>query len=116
MDTITLTGIHTEALIGVFDWEREQKRPLIVDVQCQTDTSQSARTDDVADALDYAKLTEAMGDFISRTEFKLLEALADATAKFILQNFPTKWVKLTVHKPGILDNVDDVAVTIERGR
>ena len=114
MDIITLTGIQTEALIGVFDWERKQKSTLILDIQCQTDISQSTKTDNILDALDYAKLTEIVCEFVSQTKFKLLETLANATAKLILQTFPTQWVKLTIHKPGILNNVDDVAITIER--
>lgn len=116
MDIITLTGIHTEALIGVFDWERAQKCALTLDIQCQTDISQSSKTDNVLDALDYAKLTEIVCEFVSQTEFKLLETLADAIAKLILQTFPTQWIKLTIHKPGILNNVDDIAITIERGK
>ena len=44
----------------------------------------------------------------------LLEALAEHIAELILQDFGALWVRVRVVKPGILANVREVGVEIER--
>lgn len=115
MNTITLTGIHVTTIIGVYAWERQQPRALLIDIECQTDTSIAAQTDDISDALDYAKLADSLREFASQATYQLLEAFADAAANMVLQAFPTRWLKLTTHKPAVLEHVNDVAITITKG-
>lgn len=116
MDIITLTGIRTEAIIGVFDWERTHKRPLLIDISCQTVITEAAQNDDINAALDYARLSQYIMDFVAGTRFQLLEALAEALIKTLFQHFKTDWIRLTIHKPNVFDYVDDVTLTLERSR
>ena len=114
MNTITLTGIHVTTIIGVYAWERQSPRELLIDIACQTDTTTAAHTDDINDTLDYAKLADSLRDFASQATYQLLEAFADAAADMILQSFPVSDLKLTVHKPDVLAHVDDVAITVTK--
>lgn len=53
-DSVLIEGLAVEAVIGVYDWEREVCQRLLVDLEMAWDNRKPAGSDDVADALDYA--------------------------------------------------------------
>ena len=59
-DRITLTGLTARGNHGVFDFERRDGQDFVVDVELELDTAPAARTDDVADTVDYGALAEAL--------------------------------------------------------
>lgn len=114
MDKIIIQGLELEALIGVYDWEREAKQNLIVDVCLVLDLHQAAKSDDVSDTIDYAKLAETLSSLADNSEFQLLEALADHMIKHLLAHYPIKQATIKICKPKILTNAQSVAVELTR--
>lgn len=112
MHLVTIQGLKLQALIGVFEFERHAKQSIIVDVVMHTDFSQAAASDDVADTIDYGKVAERLAQLADACEFKLLEALAVQMVDMIMDEFVPQKVELTVGKPDILDNADNVAITL----
>ena len=111
MDKIHIEGLEVFALIGVYDWEREHQQRLIVDVELSADLSLAALTDDVNNTLNYAEIAQGISDFASKSQYKLIEALASNIADWLLQSFPKlKKVRLKLSKPDILSNANNVAV------
>ena len=111
MDKIHIEGLEVLALIGVYDWERKHQQRLIVDVELNADLSLAAQTDDVANTLNYALITQGISDYAANSEFKLIEALASHMVDWLLQSFPMlKAVRLKLSKPDILANAKNVAV------
>jgi dihydroneopterin aldolase len=80
------------------------------------DCRRAALKDEVADTLDYKRLSKLVAAFVGASEFKLVETLADRTARHILTEFDIPWVKLTINKRGAIRAARDVGVTIERSR
>ena len=115
MDTIFLTGLTAEAVIGIWDWERKVKQKLVVDLEMAVDIRKAAVTDGIEDTLNYKNVAKRLIEFIEESEYKLVESLAEALAGIVTQEFNVRWVKLTLHKPGAIRNSDDVGVIIERG-
>ena len=113
-NTISLTGIHCEGVIGVYDYERTAARPLVIDIVMTCDLSKAAISDDVADTVDYAKVVEAVREYVARSQFELLEALAGSLCTLLLQQFAISHIALTLHKPAVIEGVDDIAVTLNR--
>ena len=74
------------------------------------DCRRAARSDDVAHTLDYKRLSKVVLAFVGASEFKLVETLADRTAKLILTEFDIPWVKLTINKRGAIRASRDVGV------
>jgi dihydroneopterin aldolase len=72
--------------------------------------------DDVAQTLDYKRLSKLVSAFVGASQFQLVETLADRTARLILTEFDLPWVKLTVNKRGAIRAARDVGVIIERSR
>ena len=114
MEKIILEGIEVSTIIGVYDWERTKAQTLFVDIELYADLKAACLSDDVADTIDYAKVTELVVAVAEHSEFKLLEALAEAFSVKLFENFYLRKLKITITKPNILPNTRKVAVCIER--
>ena len=114
MDKITIQGLQVKSLIGVYDWEREEKQVLLIDVTLGLDLSRAAQTDDVNDTVHYAELALAIEQVCEQSEFQLLESLA---AKIISQLFTYPSIEnasVSITKPNIIPNADAVTVSLYR--
>ena len=116
-DRISLTGITAFGHHGVFDFERQQGQPFVVDVSCTLDLSSAASADDL-EQIDYGALAQAVAADVERDPLNLIEALADRIALTCLRYEAVQCVEVTVHKPQAPMPVDvaDVAVTLTRSR
>ncbi|STZ76143.1 dihydroneopterin aldolase [Bergeriella denitrificans] len=115
MDKIFLRGMKAETLIGVYDWEREQRQTLVLDLDIGVPEGAGA-DDNIGDTVHYGEVCEAVRRSLRNQDFLLLEMLAEHVAALILQNFGALWVRVRIVKPGILPDVKEVGVEIERGR
>lgn len=114
-DKVFIKGLKTSGVIGVFDWEREVRQSLYIDVTMSTDITKAALTDDLSHTLNYKAITDMIRDFVANTQFQLIETLAEKLAERIQFDFHVVWLQLTVHKPGAIADADDVGISIERG-
>lgn len=104
-----------DTVIGIHDWEREIRQPLVLDLEMASDIRLAAQTDSITDALDYQAVAERLTDFVRNSSFQLLETLAEACAQLVLQEFGVRWLRLAVNKPDAIGNAQSVGVIIERG-
>lgn len=115
MDIIFLTEIKAEAVIGIYDWERDIRQTITIDLEMATDIRKAAGTDDIEDTLNYKSITHRLVDYIENSKFELIESLAENTARIVMDEFSVPWVRVTLHKPGAISASRDVGVIIERG-
>jgi len=115
MDTVFISDLRVDAVIGIFDWERRIRQTLSVDIEVATDCAAAAATDDVAQAVDYKALTKRVVAFLQESQFQLVETAAERTADMLRTELGVPWVRLRLHKPGALRHARDVGVAIERG-
>jgi len=116
MDIIYLRGLKIETIIGVFDWEREIKQTVVLDLEMAADIRQAAATDELKDTLNYKAVAKRLIDFVSHSEFKLVETLSERIVEIVLTEFSVPWVRLQLNKPGAVRGAEDVGIIIERGR
>jgi dihydroneopterin aldolase len=117
-DRITLRGLVVRGYHGVFDHERTDGQDFVVDVVLDVDTSSAARSDDLADTVDYGAVAAAVAAVVSGEPVNLIETLAGRIATACLADVRVTSVEVTVHKPNapIPLTFNDVAVTITRER
>ncbi|MBS8242200.1 dihydroneopterin aldolase [Marinobacter lipolyticus] len=115
-DSVLIEGLAVEAVIGVYDWEREVTQRLLVDLEMAWDNRAPGATDDVADALDYAAVSERVTQWLRQAQPALLETAAEGLAGVIRQEFGVGWLRLTLRKPGAVPAARSVGVRIERGQ
>ncbi|HID99540.1 MAG: dihydroneopterin aldolase [Candidatus Parabeggiatoa sp.] len=116
MDIIYLRGLKIETIIGVFDWERKIKQTVVLDLEMAADIRQAAATDELENTLNYKAVAKRLIDFVSHSEFKLVETLSERITEIVLTEFSVPWVRLQLNKPGAVRGAEDVGILIERGR
>lgn len=115
MNIVYVKGLRAQAVIGVYEWERNIRQPLVLDLEIGSDTARAAASDDIADALDYADISQQVIALIEASEYQLIESLAEAVARLITQDFGARWLRLRLSKPGAVAEAEDVGVILEVG-
>lgn len=115
MDTVFIEGLTVETVIGIYDWERRVRQPVVLDIEMGFDNTRPAASDRIEDTLDYKAVSKRLTGFIEGSSFQLVETLAEGCAGIILDEFGVGWVRLKLSKPGAVRGAKAVGVMIERG-
>ena len=114
MDKVLIKNLQVETIIGIFNWEREVRQVVSIDLEMEFDNKVAAKSDDIEDALDYKKIGKRVSSYVKRSKFKLVERLAEQIAKLILKEFPVSSLTVSVTKPGALRGSESVGISITR--
>ena len=115
MDIVFIRGLRIETTIGIYDWEKQIKQPVVLDLEMASDIARGAATDRIEDALDYKAVSKRLKQFVSESRFELVETLAERISAIIREEFGVPWVRLTLNKIGAVTDSEGVGVIIERG-
>ena len=58
MDIVYISDLQIETVIGIFDWEREVKQVVSLDIEMATDIRKAADTDDIQFAINYKAIAK----------------------------------------------------------
>ena len=116
-DLIFISELKVDAIIGIYDWERENTQPLIFDVEMETDIKKSAGSDSIDDTVCYKTVSDEIIALTLQNKFELVESLAEDICQSILKKHTgVSAIKLTVSKPNAVEQTKTVGITIFRGR
>jgi dihydroneopterin aldolase len=116
MDKIFIRALKTEAIIGIFGWERQIKQTVLIDIEMSANIRKAALTDSIDDTLNYKRVAKRVLSFVEASQFHLVETLAEHVAMLILDEFNLAWVSIVLSKPGAVRNSRDVGVSLQRDR
>jgi len=114
MDTIFIHALKTETIVGIFDWERQVKQTVVMDIEFSADIRKAALSDSIDDTLNYKRVAKRVLAFVDESSFHLVETLAEHVAMLILEEFGVSWVRISLSKPGAIRSSRDVGVMLER--
>jgi dihydroneopterin aldolase len=117
-DRVSLRGLKVWGHHGVFDHERADGQDFVIDVVLYFDTRPAARSDDLADTVNYAAVAQSVTTIVGGEPVNLIETLAGRIADACLDDSRVETVEVNVHKPHapIPLPFDDVVVSIRRSR
>ena len=115
VDITFLRDLRIETTIGVHEWERRIRQTVALDLEMAAEAARAAASDRIEDALDYDAVAERVTEFVSGSEFRLVETLADRVAALVQEEFGVPWVRLRLHKKYALRGAGDAGVVVERG-
>lgn len=116
MDRVFIEGLEVDTVIGAYDWERNIRQCLVLDLQMAWDNRPAAAQDDLAQALDYASVSTRIQEFASESRFILVETFAERLVQALMEEFHIPWIRLKLTKPGAVPAArGGVGVEIERG-
>lgn len=113
-DRVLIEGLTVSTTIGVYDWEKNIKQQLVLDLEMAWNNQPAGNSDDVALCLDYFKVSQAITNLVAANKFELIECVAERVAELVIQQFAVTWLRVKVSKPGAITNATNVAVVIER--
>jgi FolB domain-containing protein len=114
MDKVFIKNLHIQCILGVYDWERNTPREAIINVELGVDTKPAARSDNLADCVDYDQLSQQIRALAERARRLTVEALAEDIANLCLSSLRVQQVMVRVDKPGAVAGADSVGVEIVR--
>lgn len=118
---IEIAGLTLFARHGVNEAEQQLGQRFALDISLEVDLSAAAKSDQIADTVDYGEVTAIAESAFRDKHFYLIEASAAHVAGAILAHFPrAQAVTVTVRKPSapvpaVIDHVS-ATVTVARKR
>ena len=115
--TAGLKNLEVTGIVGVYPHERERPQPVFFDVEVDYDLAAAARSDALADAIDYDGIAAALSELVRQRRFALLETMAEAAAAMLLDRIDrAQHVRLEVRKPRAVPAAACALVRVERAR
>ena len=116
MDLVFIEELRVETVIGIYDWEKQVKQLVTLDLEMAFDNTVPAARDAIEDTLDYKAVSKRLVAFVSEAKFELVETLAERCAEIVMKEFGVPWLRLKLSKPGAVSAAKNVGVIIERGK
>lgn len=113
---IKIENLRLRTIIGVYDWEKENRQDLIINVTIDFDGRKAVESDSIDDTLDYKAINKKIISFVETNDFNLLERVAGGICDIVFEDPAVKWASAKVDKPGALRFADSVSVTEARER
>ena len=116
MDIVYIRNLKIDAIIGIYEWEKRIKQQINVNLEMGWDNRKAAQSDDISDTLNYKAAANLVKQLVQKSEFELVEALAENIASLLLENMNIPWIRVTLGKPRAVTGSEEVGVSIERAR
>lgn len=117
LDQIHIVDLEVHGIIGIKPDERITEQPIRINTTLWADTRPAAKSDDIADAVNYRTIAKAMIAHIRAGKPMLVERLVQELADLCFATDPRiAHVRLRVEKPGALRHAESVGITIHRSR
>jgi len=112
---ISIVDLEVFYRVGVPDAERAQPQRLLLTLGLESDFTAAAKSDGIADTIDYFAVTQRLLKFGEGREWKLIEKLAADIADTVLAEFKPQGVSVEVKK-FIIPQARHVSVSLSRKR
>ena len=116
MDKILIKDLRVTGIIGIYERERITPQEMLINLILFTDTRRAALSDDIADCVDYEKVSNAVRAHAQSSHRLTVEALAEDLANLCLQTPDVQKVNIRVEKTQAIEFTSAVGVEIERVR
>lgn len=117
MDIIFIQGLKTQAIIGIFEWERENRQPLIFDLEMGVPIANAAKSDKIDDTVCYKTVSDQVIELVEESRYELLETLVEAICEHILfTHKAVQRIQLRVSKPQAVAETETVGLMVTRKR
>jgi dihydroneopterin aldolase len=113
MDEIAVSGIRAFGRHGAYAGEKDRPQAFDVALKLDVDLSLAARSDRLADTIDYAEIRRRVVDVVQQRSFDLLERLGAEILGVVFEDERVRAAEVSIGKPGVLDGAT-ATVTLRR--
>ena len=112
MDKIIINALRVNAIIGTLPHERIHRQELLIDMEISLPLGAAAVSDDLMKTVNYAEIEERAAAIADSSSFLLIEALAGAIGRMIMEYQPVAECRVRITKPRALKYSRSVAVEL----
>lgn len=116
MDKIIIKDLIARGIIGINDWERENKQDICINLVLYTDIRKAGEKDHLDYSVNYRTVAKKAQAHAESSARMTVEALASDLARICLAEEGVEKVLVRVEKPGAVRFAASVGVEIERKR
>jgi len=113
-DKVLINNLTVDAILGILPNERVQTQQVVINLTIFTDTQPAAKSQNIADTLNYAELASQAAQLTIEGEYLLIESLVEDLAALTLDHPTAKAVTVRVEKPQAVRDARSVGVEIYR--
>lgn len=113
---IKIKNLKLEAILGIYDWEQNTKRPIIINAQIHTKADDAKYSNNIKDAIDYDIIVKQIKSYVSSKNFQLIEKMTQEILEIIMKDDRISKCVLEIDKVGVVSNVDSFSVTLSEER
>ena len=115
-DKVPINDLTVDAILGILPNERITTQRVVINLTIFTDTQPAAKSQNIADTLNYAELASQAAQRTINGEYLLIESLVEDLAALTLDHPTAKAVTVRVEKPQAVSDARSVGVEIYRQR
>jgi dihydroneopterin aldolase len=115
-DRLRVEGLALPARVGVYAHEHQAPQTLRFTLEFAIDAARAARTDALADTLDYASAAACVEQVLDQGHIELVETVAERVADALLTRFAVPWVLVRVAKADVPRAGAQAIVEVQRRR
>jgi len=114
MFIIRIKDLQAQTILGIYDWEKKAKRPVVLNIEMHIVDGKAGDSDAIEDAVDYAMIEQRIIERVEAASYNLIEKLVADIGAFIL-SLDKRIAKVAVEadKPGALAHARSVSVSAE---
>jgi dihydroneopterin aldolase len=115
VDEIAITGIRVFGRHGAYPGEKDHLQAFDVGLKLGVDLALAARSDQLADTIDYASIHRRVVEIVEQRSFDLLERLGAEMLDAMFEDERVRAAEVSIGKPQLLGGAT-AAVTLRRSR
>lgn len=108
---INIENLRLRTIIGIYDWEKENKQDVIINISIEFDGSAAGKSDSIEDTVDYKTITKKIINYVEDGKFNLIEKMVTGIGEIVMEDKRVISSTITADKPGALRFTDSVSVT-----
>ena len=93
-----MEGLRAQAQVGVPLKERERRQRILIDLELGLNLKPAGERDRVQATINYAAVAKEVKDLVEGGSFHLVEAMAEAVGKLVLERFKPTQVRVRIRK------------------
>lgn len=111
---VFVKGLELQAVVGIYDHEKDNPQRLIVSVDLNVAEDASSHSDKLENVVCYEAVVRNIQKMCEQGHVNLIETLAERVAECCLEDKRVLAVRVRIEKPDIMPECASVGIEIER--
>ena len=116
MQVIRIKNLRLRTIIGIFDWERENKQDVILNLTIEINAPEAGTKDHIDATLDYKTICKNVIQLVEASSYQLIETMAYEILKRVLESPMAVTAEIEIDKPHALRFADSVSYALTLNR